>query len=61
KAVELAEQKRCTANRIALAYLHNQPFLVYPIIGTGNPGHAREALASTEVVLTAEEITFLLT
>ncbi len=60
RAVELAEQKGRTANQIALAYLLNQPFLVHPIIGTGQPDHAREALAATEIVLTVEEITFLL-
>ena len=60
KAVDLAAQKGCTANQIALAYLLNQPFPVYPIIGTGNPDHAGEALAATEVALTAEELSFLL-
>ena len=61
QAIELAEQKGCTANQIALAYLLNQPFTIHPIIGTGNPDHAREALAAAEIALTPEEITFLLT
>ncbi len=60
-AIELAEHKGCTANQIALAYLLHQPFPLHPIIGTGNPDHAREALAATEIVLTAEELSVLLT
>jgi aryl-alcohol dehydrogenase-like predicted oxidoreductase len=61
QAIELAEQKGCTANQIALAYLLSQPFPVHPIIGTGNPDHAREALGAVKIVLTAEERSFLLT
>jgi aryl-alcohol dehydrogenase-like predicted oxidoreductase len=60
RAIQLSEQKGCTANQIALGYLLSQPFPVYPIIGTGNPNHAREALAATEISLTADEIAFLL-
>jgi len=60
RAIELAEQKECTANQIALAYLLNQPFPIYPIIGTGDPEHAREALAAIGISLTADETAFLL-
>lgn len=60
RAVELARVKGCTANQIALAYLLNQPFPVFPIIGTGSPDHAREALGAVGVTLTAAESAFLL-
>ncbi len=55
RAIDLAEQKGVTANQIALAYLLNQPFTVYPIIGTGNPEHAREALGAASLRLTEQE------
>jgi aryl-alcohol dehydrogenase-like predicted oxidoreductase len=55
RAIALAEQKGCTANQIALAYLLSQPFTIFPIIGTSNPAHAREALGAVGLTLTAEE------
>jgi aryl-alcohol dehydrogenase-like predicted oxidoreductase len=59
RAIELAEEKGCTANQIALAYLLHQPFVIYPIIGTGDPDHAREALRAVEVMLSPEELNSL--
>jgi len=55
RAIDLAEQKGCTPNQIALAYLLNQPFPVFPIIGTSNPEHAREALGAVAITLTEDE------
>ncbi len=55
RAIDLAEKKGCTANQIALAYLLNQPFPMFPIIGTGNPEHAREALGAVGITLSPEE------
>jgi len=55
RTIDLAEKKDCTPNQIALAYLLNQPFSIYPIIGTGNPDHAREAHGAVGVTLTDEE------
>ncbi len=52
RTAEIAGQKGVTANQIALAYLLSQPFLIHPIIGTGNPAHAREAVAATGLTLT---------
>lgn len=54
-AMALAAKKDCTANQIALAYLLNQPFAVYPIIGSGNPQHVVEACLATEITLAPEE------
>ncbi len=55
RAIDLAKQKGVTANQIALSYLLSQPFRVYPIIGTGNPEHAREALGAVALSLTQQE------
>lgn len=59
-AIELAKEKGCTPNQIALAYLLNQPFPVFPIIGTANPEHAREALGAVGINLSEAERAFLL-
>ena len=59
RAIDLAEQKGVTANQIALAYLLSQPFTIYPIIGTGNPQHAREALGAASLRLTEGECSYL--
>jgi len=55
RTIDLAEKKGCTPNQVALAYLLNQPFPIYPIIGTGNPDHAREVHGAVGVTLTDEE------
>ncbi len=59
RAIDLAGQKDVTANQIALAYLLSQPFVIHPIIGTGNPDHAREALAAASLRLTEAECSYL--
>ena len=60
RAIDLAEMKGCTANQIALAYLLNQPFPVFPIIGTSNPDHACEALSAVGITLPEAESAYLL-
>jgi aryl-alcohol dehydrogenase-like predicted oxidoreductase len=55
-AVKLAKEKGCTANQVALAYLLHQPFRVFPIIGTGKPEHAKEAMGAPAVSLSRTEL-----
>jgi aryl-alcohol dehydrogenase-like predicted oxidoreductase len=55
RAIELADAKGVKASQIALAFLLNQPFRVFPIIGTGNPDHLRSAMESTSIRLTEAE------
>lgn len=45
-----------TPNQVALAYLRHQPVPVYPIIGTSNPAHVREAMEAMHVSLTPDEL-----
>jgi aryl-alcohol dehydrogenase-like predicted oxidoreductase len=59
RAIELAEEKGTTANQIALGYLLSQPFPIYPIVGTSDPEHAREALGAVDLRLTEDEIASL--
>jgi aryl-alcohol dehydrogenase-like predicted oxidoreductase len=55
RAVALAEQKGCTTNQIALAYLLCQKARVVPIVSTSNVEHLKESLAAPNVHLTPEE------
>lgn len=55
-AVELAGQKGCTPNQIALAWMLHQPFPVYPIVGNLDFGHLEEAMGALRVSLTGEEV-----
>ncbi len=55
RAMELADKKGATANQIALAYLLSQQFPVFPIIGTGNPEHLREAMGALRLKLSEDE------
>ncbi len=61
RAIALAQRHDCTANQVALAYLLNQPFPVFPIIGTSRSEHVVEACEALDVVLTHEECEFLRT
>ena len=56
----LAAERFCTTNQIALAWLLHQPFPPYPLIGTKNPDHVREAMGALEVVLAKDEVEQLL-
>ena len=50
-AQEIAMQKGCTANQVALAYLLCQDFPVIPILGTADLDHLKEAMAAVDVEL----------
>ena len=56
---ELAGKLHIAPNQVAMAWLLNQPFPVFPILGTKNPEHLREALAADAVNLTAREVAWL--
>jgi aryl-alcohol dehydrogenase-like predicted oxidoreductase len=55
RAIALAEKKGCTANQIAIAYLLNQPFPVFPIVGTSTHDHLREAMGAVGITLSDGE------
>ncbi len=59
RARELARKYDATPGQIALAYLINQSFPVFPIIGTSKPTRLREALQADELTLTPDEIVWL--
>jgi aryl-alcohol dehydrogenase-like predicted oxidoreductase len=50
-AMSLAGEVGCTPNQIALAYLLNQPFPVFPIIGTASRAHLHEAMGALAIRL----------
>ena len=59
RAQQLATELGVTANQIALAWLQSQPFPVIPILGTTKFDHQADAIASTKIQLTAEQVRWL--
>ena len=55
-AIAIARRRQCAPSQVALAFLMSQPFLVYPIIGTHQIAHLKEALGATHVRLTDQEV-----
>ncbi len=53
---ELAKEVGATPNQVALAWLRQHSFPVIPILGTLNPDHLTDALASINVTLTADQL-----
>jgi aryl-alcohol dehydrogenase-like predicted oxidoreductase len=59
RATELAKKYDATPNQIALAWLLNHPFPVFPILGTKSPQRLQEALEADALRLTEEELLWL--
>lgn len=50
-ARQFAQEKGCTTNQIALAYLLHQPFPVYPIVGPRSVAQLDDAMGAADVEL----------
>lgn len=59
RATQLSKKYDVQPSQIALAYLTSHPFPVFPILGTQNLEHLQEAIDSTEIKLTPEEIRWI--
>ena len=59
RAFELARRHGVSAINIALAWVLQQPFPVFPIVGTRLPGETRDCLRALNVTLSADEIRWL--
>jgi len=59
RAKELASQLHATPHQIALAYLLAQPFRVIPILGTSDPAHLSDGLASVNINLNPSQVSWL--
>ncbi len=59
RARELAQELGVTPNQVALAWLMNQDFPVFPITGTLDPEHLRENMAAADIGLDAEQVRWL--
>jgi aryl-alcohol dehydrogenase-like predicted oxidoreductase len=59
RARALASEVGATPAQIALAYLLAQSFPTFPIVGTLNPEHLREAIGSIRLELTEEQARWL--
>ncbi|MFO7537800.1 MAG: aldo/keto reductase [Chloroflexota bacterium] len=56
RVVELAEARDVSPAQIALAWLLHKPGITAPIIGASKLSHLEQAVAATEISLSAEEI-----
>ena len=56
---EAAKTRQVAPAQVALAWLRNQPFPVFPILGTKNLAHLNEALVADTIKLTAQEVAWL--
>ena len=59
RATELAAKYKVTPTQIALAWLLNHPFPVFPILGTSNVDRLKEGLGAEGINLTEEELVWL--
>jgi len=59
KVKYLAKQKNRSPNQIALAYLLNQDFIVFPIIGCRTEEQIKEACLSVDIKLSKGELNYL--
>jgi aryl-alcohol dehydrogenase-like predicted oxidoreductase len=59
RAQALAEKRGCSANNIALAYVLNQPFPVFALIGPRTVEELHASLPALDVTLTPEEMRWL--
>ena len=61
QARSLARELNVTTGQIALAWLLNQDFPVFPIVGPRNPDHLREDLAAADIRLSPDQMARLTT
>jgi predicted dehydrogenase/diketogulonate reductase-like aldo/keto reductase len=59
RAYELASQRNVAPTTIALAYVLNQPFPTFPLIGPRRISELRESVAALEVELSLQELAWL--
>lgn len=59
RAQKLAAELNCSANQIALAYLTNQPFSSFPIVGCWRIEQLLDALSAGDIVLSANQLQYL--
>jgi aryl-alcohol dehydrogenase-like predicted oxidoreductase len=55
RASELADRLGCTANQVALAWVLQQPFPVYAVVGARTVAQLREAVGAVEISLSDDE------
>ena len=59
RAQTLANKYHVTAGEIALAWMLQQPFPVFPILGTKNPARLRQTVRAEDIPLTPAEVAWL--
>jgi aryl-alcohol dehydrogenase (NADP+) len=56
RCAEVAKERGVPPSQIALAWLLSKPGVVAPIVGASKPHHLDDAIAATDLTLSAEEI-----
>jgi aryl-alcohol dehydrogenase-like predicted oxidoreductase len=56
KTQTLAKELNVTSGQVALAWVMHQPFPVFPIVGSCDPGHLLENLEAATIRLTPEQV-----
>lgn len=56
---DLSQQLGCSTNQMALAYLINQPFPVYPIVGCRSVSQLLDSCGAADIHLTSEQVRYL--
>jgi len=59
RAEQLAAEKGCTANHVALAWVLRQPFPTFALVGPRSAAELRDTVAALELELTPEEVQWL--
>ncbi len=59
RAAEVGKAMGKSSAQVALAWMLSKPYMTSPIVGASKPEHLDEALESTTISLTAEQIAYL--
>lgn len=60
KLKSLAAEKGVSASALTLAYLYSRPFTSLPVVGCSNLNQLTDSLSATDLVLTEDEINYLI-
>ncbi|MBR2846610.1 MAG: aldo/keto reductase [Clostridia bacterium] len=60
KLKTLAAEKGVSASALLLSYLYSRPFTSVPVVGCSNVNQLKDSLSATDLVLTEDEINYLI-
>ncbi len=60
KLKSLAAEKGVTASALLLAYLYSRPFTSLPVVGCSNVNQLTDSMSAADIILTEDEINYLI-